>query len=70
MAVHTRGNQEIVVAFRPEFMGVYLDGMIDLHRIGFAPEEVALLGRITANPNAVGDMAERVNDIDTAGFGI
>ena len=55
MAVHVRGNGEIVIAFRPEFVGAYVAQMEDLHRIGISDQESALLGRIAADPDAVTD---------------
>ena len=55
MAVHVRGNSEIVIAFRPEFMGTYIAQMDDLHKIGLSAKEIALLGRIAADPEAVSD---------------
>lgn len=55
MAVHVRGNNEIVIAFRPEFMGVYIAQMDDLHKVGLSSQETALLGRIAADPDAVSD---------------
>ncbi len=55
MAVHTRGNGEIVIAFRPEFMGTYVAQMEDLHKIGISEQEVALLGRIVSEPASVTD---------------
>ncbi len=53
MAVHVRGNKEIVIAFRPEFLGTYVAQMDDLHRIGLADREVALLRQITVDPASV-----------------
>lgn len=55
MAVHIRGNKEIVIAFRPEFLGTYVAQMEDLHRIGLSPRDVVLLQRIASDPAAVPD---------------
>lgn len=64
MAVHQRGNKEIVIAFRPEFAGAYVAQLEDLHRAGISKKEVALLNRIATDPNAVPD-TEIAADVGT-----
>ena len=51
MAVHVRGNKEIVIAFRPEFLGTYVAQTEDLHRIGTSQKAVHLLTQLTADPS-------------------
>lgn len=55
MAIYVRGNGEIVIAFRPEFLGAYVAQKDELHRVGLSEREVALLRRIAADPAAVPD---------------
>jgi putative restriction endonuclease len=55
MAVFNRGNGELAILFRPEFMGTYLSQMLALHEAGVAPAEVALIEQIVQAPEAVLD---------------
>lgn len=50
-AVHPKGNGELAIAFRPEFLGTYADNLLELHDTGQAPAEMALLNRIAAEPD-------------------
>ena len=55
-AVHNRGNGELAVAFRPDFLPAYIGSLESLHDCGHAEQEVALLH----------DIARRAEDVDDA----
>jgi len=55
MAVFSRGNGELAVLFRPEFLGAYINQLPELHEAGVAPAEVTLLEQIAQDPEAVTD---------------
>lgn len=55
MACYFRGKDEIAVAIKPEFMGVYLSNMEDLHACGSSEEALDLLNQLCADPDAVAD---------------
>ena len=55
-AVHNRGNGELAVAFRPDFLPAYIGSLDSLHDCGHAEQEVALLH----------DIARRAEDVDDA----
>ena len=54
---YTKSNGETAIAFRPDFMGAYLESVEALHDIGRIPSEAKLLGRLGEAPEAVGDDA-------------
>ncbi len=51
-SVHEKGNQELVIAFRPDFIGSYVEHLEALHGIGQQPNEVEFLSQLAANPAA------------------
>lgn len=61
-ASYPKGNDETVVAFRPEFIGAYAKNLEDLHDTGHAPNEMRLLERIVERPdtNLNGEIDARV----------
>ncbi len=61
-AAHNRGNGELAIAFRPDFMGTYLRNLEDLHAVGRQPEEVQLLEEIAEDPEDV-DEAEILEEV-------
>jgi putative restriction endonuclease len=54
-APHRKNNGEVAIAFRPDFMGTYIDNLEALHDTGAVPQEVDLLERIAADPEDVDD---------------
>ena len=52
-AVHRKGNGELVIAFRPDFIGTYVNHLAALHATGQVPAEADLLARLAADPEAV-----------------
>jgi putative restriction endonuclease len=54
----TRDNQEIAIAFRPDFMATYIQELEELHKTAQQPEEMRQLERI-ANT----DIEREINDI-------
>lgn len=54
-AMHRKNNGELAIAFRPDFVGTYTQNLEALHDTGEAPEEVALLSRLAADPDEVGE---------------
>lgn len=49
-AAHAKGNGEIAIAFKPDFLGTYVEYLEGLHDTGAAPQEVAVLNQIAATP--------------------
>lgn len=45
-APHNRGQGEIAIAFRPDFMGTYVANLESLHACGEFPREIEILGEI------------------------
>jgi putative restriction endonuclease len=54
-ATHSKHNGEVVVAFRPDFLGTYAANLEDLHDTGSIPDEADLLRRIANEPDNVTD---------------
>jgi len=48
IAVHRRGNEELALAFRPEYFPMYLRDQDALHKMGDSEEELALLEKAIA----------------------
>lgn len=51
----TKDNEEIAVAFRPDFIVEYTRNLESLHSFGESASDLAVLEEVTANPNAVND---------------
>lgn len=54
-ATHAKGNGEIAIAFRPHFIGNYIENLESLHGCGVFPRETRLLNKIGENPANVED---------------
>jgi putative restriction endonuclease len=54
-AAHHKNTGELVIAFRPDFIGAYAENLEALHDTGTVPHEVELLDRIAAEPDDVTD---------------
>ena len=61
-APHNKGNGELAIAFRPDFLASYIENLEPLHGCGQVDREIELLHRIGQNPNDVddGDIGEDV----------
>ena len=55
MAPYNRGNGEVAYAVRPDFLPIYVAQMQALHASGAASAEIALLEKLTADPDTVDD---------------
>lgn len=58
-APHNKGNRELAIAFRPDFLGTYIDNLESLHECGWADQEIGVLRRI-------GKEAQKVRDREIA----
>lgn len=54
-AVHEKGNGELAIAFRPDFIGTYAENLDALHDAGQVANEIDLLSRIAEEPADVSD---------------
>ena len=54
-APYNKGNGELAIAFRPDFLGTYVENLADLHASGRFNREIELLDRIAAYPQTVTD---------------
>ena len=54
-APYTKSNSETALAFRPDFMGVYIEHLEALHDSGKIPSEADLLQRLGDDPEAIQD---------------
>ena len=54
-APHGKSNSELVIAFRPELLGAYVDSLESLHACGAFPAEIETLSRISRHPDDVDD---------------
>lgn len=54
-APQAKSNSELVIAFRPEFLGAYVDGLESLHACGAFPGEIKTLSRIGQATHDVDD---------------
>lgn len=52
-AVHRKNNGELVIAFRADFIGNYVEHLEALHAIGRQPAEVDFLSELAENPDAL-----------------
>lgn len=50
-----KSNSELAIAFRPEFLGAYVDSLESLHDCGAFPGEIKTLSRISREPDEVDD---------------
>ena len=54
-APHNKGNRELAIAFRPDFLGTYIENLESLHECGQADQELDILRRIGKESENVGD---------------
>ena len=54
---HNRHNGELAIAFRPDFLGTYIDNLESLHACGVSPSEIQTLVDIGVDPAKVADAA-------------
>ena len=52
---HSKVNDELAIAFRPDFLVSYIESLESLHECGQAMEEVEVLRKIGENPDDVND---------------
>ena len=55
LAPHNRSNGELAIAFRPDFLGTYIDNLEALHKCGASSNEIEMLTRIAIDPAGVED---------------
>ena len=56
-SVHEKGNQELVIVFRPDFIGTYVEHLEVLHGIAQQPNELSFLSQLAADPAATDNTA-------------
>lgn len=61
-APHNKGNGELAIAFRPDFIGTYIDNLEALHECGQSAGEIEILDEIGKNPEA-GEDSEIEGDV-------
>jgi putative restriction endonuclease len=54
-APHNRGNGELAIAFRPDFLAAYIENLEALHGTGGSSDEVEVLEEIAKDPESVED---------------
>ena len=54
-APYIKSNGETAIAFRPDFMGIYIEHLEALHDSGRIPAEADLLGKLGDDPDGVDD---------------
>lgn len=54
-APHNKGNRELAIAFRPDFLGAYIENLESLHECGQADQEIGVLQRIGKEAQQVRD---------------
>ena len=59
-AVHRKSTGELVIGFRPDFAGTYVENLRSLHATGMDEAEVEVLTQLSDGPNTVAD-----EDIET-----
>ena len=59
-APHNKGNRELAIAFRPDFIGTYIENLESLHECGEADQEVSILTRIAKSPVRDAEITETV----------
>lgn len=55
VAPWVKDNQEIAIAFRPDFMVEYIKNLESLHSFGESEEDLEILEEVTENPDEVND---------------
>lgn len=55
MATWRKDNQEIAIAFRPDFIGAYIQNLASLHSFGESDADLEVLEEVTDNPDEVND---------------
>src|ERR1700674_4050044 len=54
-APNRKATGELALAFQPEFLGIYVQHLEEIHDTGKAPKEVSLLEELGENPEAVSE---------------
>jgi len=54
-APYKRGNDEIAIAFRPDFFGEYVRNIVQLHSFGQSDRDFDILEKVAQDPNQVND---------------
>ncbi len=54
-ALHNKGNQELAIAFRPDFLVSYIENLESLHECGQVAAEIEMLNQIARSPAGVED---------------
>ncbi len=54
-ALHNKGNGELAIAFRPDFMGSYIENLEVLHGCGVSPEATRILDELSDDFDEVED---------------
>lgn len=52
---YNKGNGELAIAFRPDFLGTYIENLEALHQAGQSASEIEILDRIADDPEDVED---------------
>ncbi|WP_343633425.1 HNH endonuclease [Fluviicola sp.] len=55
-----KGNNEIAIAIRPDFLGEYIKRLEELHSFGESPQDLALLDNVIENPTINNVQIEQV----------
>ena len=54
-APHNKGNRELAIAFRADFLGTYVENLESLHQCGRVAQEIEVLGQIGKDSEKVKD---------------
>jgi putative restriction endonuclease len=57
IASYRKQTGELAIAFVPEFFGVYVDQLVDLHALGGTAQETSILEEVAENPASLSDSA-------------
>ncbi len=52
-----KDNNEIAIAFKPEFLAEYISNLESLHSFGESDQSIEILERVSENPDTVNDLA-------------
>ena len=61
-APHNKGNGELAIALRPDFIGSYIENLEELHKCGASPRAAHVLDEIADDPENVED-SEIIRDV-------
>lgn len=63
-APYDKGNGEIAIAFRPDFIGEYVSQLEQLHDFGSTPEELEVLDTLSRDPQAIPETDSAIVGLD------